>query len=160
MARVISSQINRLIEKAPFDRTFNTVISSKHDYYIYTVIYNGSALDVSSSSQYEIGDTVTVCIPRGDNTKAYIVGVSKNKNGIKNTTLSTSGWSGGYYSFEGEFPLSRFFLHILLSDSATSAQVTAFENAEIAYNSKENKIKAVGTVPNVNIPIIIQWIRR
>lgn len=160
MARVISSQINRLIDKAPFDKTFNSVISTKKDHYRYTVMYNGSALDVSSSSQYSVGDQVMVCIPHGDNRKAYIVGVTNQTNGVKATTLIEGNWSDRTYSFEDEFPLNKYFLQILPSDTATLAQVNAFENAKITYNSKQNVIKAVGTVPTNNIPIIIQWIRR
>ena len=161
MARVISSQINKLIEKAPFDKTFNSVISTKKDHYKYTVMYNGTALDVSSSSLYSVGDSVKVCIPHGDNKKAYIVGVTNQTNGIKADTLIHGNWSDGTYSFEDDFPLNNYFLQILPSDTATLAQVNAFINAKITYNSKQNIIKAVGTVPtNIDIPIIIQWIRR
>lgn len=70
-------------------------------------------------------------------------------------TLTTSGWSNKNYSLEGSFPSSRYDISIEPSSSCTAAQLKAYSKARPVGSTSNNIITAYGTVPTVNIPIIV-----
>lgn len=77
-----------------------------------------------------------------------------------NYTLSGSSWSSGTYSFESAYPNSKYNLSISVSSTATSAQFDAFGKAKIVGNATTNVVKALGTVPTVDIPVMLKITRK
>lgn len=71
-------------------------------------------------------------------------------------TLEVSKWSGGKYSFESTYPASQYNLDIEPDgDVMTAAQYEIFSSASLVGMMNENSIRALGTVPNINLPIIL-----
>lgn len=71
-------------------------------------------------------------------------------------TVLTSGWSGGVYSFESDFPNSIYDIEIELDSTATESQVEAWSNAKPTAVFGTNTMKALGDVPTVDIPVIVK----
>lgn len=82
------------------------------------------------------------------------------KPSIVSSTLSASSWSNGVYSFESTYPVASYDIEISLSDGATSEQAKAFTGAIIVGSATANTIKALGTIPTVDIPIIIKVVAK
>ena len=70
------------------------------------------------------------------------------------STLLAANWSAGEYSFESTYPADEYDLTVEVSDQATAGQYDAFVAGNIV-GSLDNIIKALGTVPTVDIPIIL-----
>lgn len=80
------------------------------------------------------------------------------KNGFTytQTTISASGWGGNSYSFEAAYPNTQYDIEVTLNgDSVTTAQMEAWSEAQVVGSATTNVIKALGTKPTVNIPVII-----
>lgn len=77
-----------------------------------------------------------------------------NKAITTQNTLSATRWSGNTYSFEDGAPSNSFDIEIALDNSATAEQVEAFNSAQIVGSATSNVLKAFGTVPTIDIPII------
>lgn len=74
-------------------------------------------------------------------------------------TLNASDWTNGEYSgFDTTYPSSLFDIEIELDSSATSEQLEAWSNAKLTSVFPTNKIKALGDVPTVDIPVIVKLI--
>ena len=71
-------------------------------------------------------------------------------------TILTSGWSGGVYSFESDFPNAPYDIEIELDSTATSEQLDAWSSAKITAVFGTNTMKALGDVPTVDIPVIVK----
>lgn len=72
-------------------------------------------------------------------------------------TLYAADWDSREYSFEETYPSSTYNLEIELDgDRATERDFETFGEAKIVGSATENKCKALGTVPEVDLPIIIQ----
>lgn len=82
----------------------------------------------------------------------------ENKRTLVTGTLSTSGWSNGVYSFESTYPNATYDLE-QIQPTGTAEQLEAWGDAIIVGNSSGNTIIARGTVPTVNIPIMM-YVRR
>lgn len=72
------------------------------------------------------------------------------------STLSASGWSGNTYSFETDYPIDTYNIEIYPNNTCTDAQIAAWEEAVLTGSATSNVITALGTVPTVDIPIIIK----
>lgn len=72
------------------------------------------------------------------------------------SVLRSSGWLNNVYSFEAEYPVREYNIEISLDSTATLEQVEAFNKANIVGSATTNTIKAYGTVPNIDIPIIVK----
>lgn len=70
-------------------------------------------------------------------------------------TIRASGWSSGRYSFEATYPSSTYNIQICICEQTTAAQRTAFANAGILGSSTSNSIVATGTVPTVDIVVLL-----
>lgn len=82
---------------------------------------------------------------------------------ITNTTgtLSASGWSNGSYSFESTYPISQYDIDIQPDgDSITAEQLEAWSAAMLVGSITANKVRALGDVPTVDIPIIIKAMKK
>lgn len=70
-------------------------------------------------------------------------------------TMSASGWSSGVYSFETDFPNATYNIQVDLYEDCSSAQISAFQNATIVGSVTNNRVKATGTVPSIDIPVMV-----
>ena len=74
---------------------------------------------------------------------------------VVQSTLESSKWSNNEYSFETLYPSTTYHLKVDLdADIATSAQKEAYVAAQLC-GSKTNKIHCLGTVPSIDIPIVL-----
>lgn len=79
---------------------------------------------------------------------------------ILKTALFASGWSGTSYSFEDDYPFNEYDLEIALDNTATLEELTAFNEAQIVGSADTNIVKAYGTAPVVDIPIVLKAVRK
>lgn len=75
-------------------------------------------------------------------------------------TLLSSGWSNKTYSLESDYPNASYNIVVSVAPNATVAQYDAFSKAKICGNATSNILTALGTVPTVNIPIIVKAVRK
>lgn len=77
---------------------------------------------------------------------------------INATTIASSGWSNGVYSaLQTTYPAASYDLEIVLNGSIiTAEQKNAWDSAQIVGGSSTNVLTAFGTVPSVDIPVIIK----
>lgn len=86
---------------------------------------------------------------------------AENAASIVAYTLLASGWSNNEYSFETEYSTNDYNLEISLNgDSVTEEQKEAFDFAQLVGFASANKLKAFGTVPTVDIPIILKVVKK
>lgn len=77
-----------------------------------------------------------------------------------NVTMSSSGWSSSQYSFESTYPNAKYNISVSVASTASSAQFDAFGKAKIVGNATTNVIKALGTVPTQDIPVMLKITRK
>ena len=77
-----------------------------------------------------------------------------------NVTMTSGGWSNSQYSFEDDYPNSKYNISVSVDSTATSAQFDAFGKAKIVGNATTNVVKALGTVPTVDIPVMLKITRK
>lgn len=72
-------------------------------------------------------------------------------------TLAVASWSSGVYSLEGTYPAATYDVEVDLNgDSCTLAQMEAWAAAKPVGSPTGNKIKALGDVPTVAIPVVVK----
>lgn len=70
--------------------------------------------------------------------------------------LLASEWSSsGTYSFDSSYPYGFYDVTIEIDSSATDAQIEAWAEAKIVGSYNSNIFTAKGTIPKVDIPIIL-----
>ena len=80
-----------------------------------------------------------------------------NLSTISTTTLLASNWdfTAKIYSFEADYPSASYDIEVSLDgDNATNEQINAWIVAKM-LSSSSNKIIAKGTIPTIDIPIIL-----
>ena len=77
-----------------------------------------------------------------------------------NVTMYNSNWSGSQYSFESTYPNSKYNISVSVASTASSAQFDAFGKAKIVGNATTNVVKALGTVPTQDIPVMLKITRK
>lgn len=87
-------------------------------------------------------------------TKEYVDGLIPS---VTSLTMSANSWntSAKTYSFEATYPFANYNIAIELAGTATDAQITAWGEAKILGSATANVATAKGTVPTVDIPIIL-----
>ncbi len=105
---------------------------------------NGSAPDIDAAELNAMSNT----LEKADSTR------------YDSVTMLASGWSSKTYSFETAYPRDSYNITISVAASATSAQYDAFTNAKICGNATSNVVTALGTVPTVNIPLIVKAVKK
>lgn len=76
-------------------------------------------------------------------------------------TLLSGSWSGQTYSLEGSYPSSKYDIEVELSGNATKEIAKAWGKIiPVADTSSRNIIKALGTVPSINIPVRLKVVSK
>lgn len=118
------------------------------------VTYSSTAPAMNGTAS--VGSASTVArsdhVHPSDTTKA-------SKTTITTTTLSASGWSGSTYSgLQTTYPSASYDLEIEPNgDSCTADQYSAWGAAQLVGSATTNVLTALGTVPTVDIPIIVKY---
>lgn len=85
----------------------------------------------------------------------------ENKAFYVETQLIANNWSDNLYSFEETYPHSDYDIEIHINgENITQEQKDAYNDAEIVGFFTSNKIKALGTIPTINIPIILKAVKK
>lgn len=80
---------------------------------------------------------------------------------IVTTNLVATSWSGTTYSLEKSYPNASYDLDVDINgDSCTAAQCKAWDAAQLKGSPTKNVLKAMGTVPTINIPIVIRYTKK
>ena len=95
-----------------------------------------------------------------DEAVALVNGSTKeNKATITIKYMYANKWTTDTYSFEEDYPNGHYNIEIALNNTATAEQADAFNKAKIVGSATTNVVKAYGTIPTVNIPIIVKAVR-
>lgn len=138
-----------------------------------------SLVDAVNELDKEVGDVTTLTTTKKDNlvnamneVKAL---VDKNKTDLGNTntevgklkatyaevTLISSNWSEQTYSLESTYPSNTYDIEIELSGNATKDIAKVWgKTIPVPSPDRKNIIKALGTVPTVNIPIRVKAVKK
>ena len=76
------------------------------------------------------------------------------------TTMLASDWTGNTYSFEADYPNAEHNISIEVAPTATAEQFEAFGAAMICGSANTNVATAIGDVPTIDIPIIIEVVKK
>lgn len=109
--------------------------------------------EVAGVLPYDSTNTKRGCVPILQQGGAYELG--KITPTASAYTMTSSGWSNGTYSFEATYPVASNNISIELAGTATDAQIKAWTNAKILGSATANAAVAKGTVPTIDLPIII-----
>lgn len=74
--------------------------------------------------------------------------------------LYSTVWADGKYSFEDQYPSGRYDVEVSPSDICTKDELRAWCEAEILGNPTTNILTAIGTIPEIDIPIIIKVVTK
>lgn len=120
----------------------------------------------SSKPSYTAAEVGAVPTSRTVNGKALSADISLTASDVgagsattvTTGTLTASNWSGSTYSaLQTTYPAASYDIEIEPNgDSCTSAQYAAWGAAQLVGSATTNVLTALGTVPTVNIPIIIK----
>ena len=77
-----------------------------------------------------------------------------------NVTMTHGSWSNSQYSFEDTYPNAKYNISVSVASTASSAQFGAFGKAKIVGNATTNVVKALGTVPTQDIPVMLKITRK
>ena len=77
-----------------------------------------------------------------------------------NVIMTHGSWSNSQYSFEDTYPNARYNISVSVASTASSAQFDAFGKAKIVGNATTNVVKALGTVPTQDIPVMLKITRK
>lgn len=120
-------------------------------------IEDGGAAEKAALSD---SDAVPVLDSEASNTMKKVT-IANLKDACKSTaehveaTMSASKWSGGQYSFESAYPFASYNIEIEPSGNMTAEQYAVWSAAQIVGSSTTNICKSLGTVPEIDLPIII-----
>lgn len=82
-------------------------------------------------------------------------------SGADAVTMVAGGWSSGVYSFEASYPSDEYNISVGINGAtATSQQINTWGLGKMCGDPTENKVYAKGTVPTVDIPVIVSWVKK
>lgn len=119
-------------------------------------------LNKSSVGLNKVDNTADIDKPVSTAQAAAIKEVADKLNTKQNDAVYTvesitaSGWNNAEYSFETRYPASKYDLEVQIAPSATLSQASAFSIGCICGNPTTNVLKALGSVPSIDIPIILK----
>ena len=79
-----------------------------------------------------------------------------NGRAITTDTIRASSWNGQTYSFETQYPSTTYDVEIQPGQNCTEEQLSAWTRAKLVGSATGNVMTAVGVVPAVDIPIIVE----
>lgn len=82
--------------------------------------------------------------------------LKRNKFTELRSTLYSSNWSNGVYSFETQYPNTEYNIEIELSGDSTLEQYKASSKAKIVAVMGTNTFKSLDKVPTIDIPVILR----
>lgn len=116
-----------------------------------TTAKNGTVTGVSFADS-------TLTVAKGDGTSTeYEIKVSAEST--TTTTLVAANWSSGVYSFESTYPVASYNISIEPNYTCTAAQMKAWGAAMLCGDAAANSLHvgAGGTIPTIDIPVIIHY---
>lgn len=139
-----------------------TYSSSVHRFIGFISATNGKNIFCSNSGWNSVDIYALPTVTTDDNGKILQVvnGVwtaVNNLSTVSATTLLASNWdsTAKTYSFEADYPSASYDIEVSLDgDNATNEQINAWIVAKM-LSSSSNKIIAKGTIPTIDIPIIL-----
>ena len=86
----------------------------------------------------------------------------ENASTVVTATLLASGWSNGSYAgLQTTYPYASYDISVALNgDSCTTAHQSAWSRAKMVGSPTTNVIKALGTVPTADIPVMIKVVSK
>ena len=138
-----------------------------------------SLVDAVNELDKEVGDITTLTTTKKDNLVNAMNEVKaladKNKTDLGNTntevgklkatyaevTLISTSWSEQTYSLESTYPSNTYDIEIELSGNATKDIAKVWGKViPVPATDGKNIIKALGTVPSINIPIRVKAVKK
>ena len=107
------------------------------------------------------GDDVIMKV--GDGTKVWsaLKSAYPAKSVMATTTLTADSWSNQTYSLESTYPNASYDIAVEIDgDNCTLAQCEAWDAAVVRGSPTKNIIKAFGTVPTIDIPVVIVYTKK
>ena len=93
--------------------------------------------------------------------KAVYDAIEATKKSVVSKTLLASGWVDGVYDFSATYPADKYDLSLSYDgDRYSAASKETFDNAGVVGSLSANKFVATGTIPAVDIPVILEVIPR
>lgn len=107
------------------------------------------------------GDDVIMKVGDGAKTWSALKSAYPTKPAMATTTLAADSWANQLYSFESIYPNTSYDIAVEIDgDSCTLAQCEAWDAAVVKGSPTKNVIKAFGTVPTVDIPVVIVYTKK
>lgn len=132
-------------------------------------VTTGAAGTAASATLTDVNGayTLDLVIPRGSDGARGAKGAdgAAGRDGsvitMNAVTLTAASWNSGVYSLETQFPIATYDIEVMPDgDTITAEQLTAWSDAQIAGSSTANQLKALGTVPTVDIPVIVKAVTK
>lgn len=85
-----------------------------------------------------------------------------NKPTYVKMTLTAANWNKTTktYSFESTYPHAQYDIEIAYAKTCTAEQLDAWNGAMLAGDIESNAVTAIGDVPTIDIPIIVEVVRK
>lgn len=85
----------------------------------------------------------------------------KESRTVISSTLLASKWKENTYNFEEEYPFSQYTVYVCgYADTASVAQRDAYSDAELASVLTDQSIKALGTKPTIDVPVVLEVVKK
>ena len=170
--------VAEVTEPEPFDSAKWVQIESYHNgisEILSQIIVVTAGGDYSSSTEYEKltivnyqgGSYMSLQTTEGNlptNTNYWMkLGENNKQTIIANKTLLASGWDSttNVYSFETEYPSTNYnLIGVYPQENATDDQRKALSKADIGGYYSTNIAKAHGTVPTIDIPVVLEIVEK
>jgi len=159
----IKGLMERLIEKAPFDKTYTGVVisgTSDGSGYIYSIQVNGKDKSIKSNLVFSVGEYVKVLVPRNDWTRATIALESGKYLPLTGGTVTdvTKYLNNQFYIFDdytkGNTPSSNIWRGIRLIDDTDSEDAVhrlgVFETQVDTSGNVMTRMRAYKNAANTN----------
>lgn len=124
---------------------------------VLTIQRNGTSLGTFSANQ-STNKTINIVVPVNTSDLTNDSNFATKPTVVAYTILAAN-WSGTTYTFSN-YSASLYDIEIFSNDSMTEEQYVAFSDARIVGGASSNTIKALGTVPTVNIPVLLRVSRK
>ena len=112
-----------------------------------------------------VGNLPTLTTTKKDSLVNAVNELDKDLDKLKATytevTLEATSWSGQTYSLEATYPSATYDIEIELSGNATKDIAKVWGKVIPVPNPDgQNIIKALGTVPSINIPVRVKAVKK